>query len=948
MFFFNQLKLINLNLINLVFLILIKITFSRELIDLKKLSALNNIYFIVFDTGLYLYDLNNQYLGLIHQFNQEEYGASKNLINITELNYRHRAYIFCLVNKYLFLFNEYTYEVFNYKINEIIPFQNYYYNIMPEKIENNNISFYIALNKEATKLFFYYYNFNLSEGINEPKEISFNNINIQTTKIRCIINTYSVFIICFYYSILNSTKYFVSTIYQIENGNLLEGKTSKIIVSNAINQIKLAMSYNYNIFVCYLEDKTPVCLINDNSYNFTKINCQHNNGWLDGYKVFYFFETDDFMLISRKDLTVTILNNYQSKVTICKQINYLSPQENDYSIIYNNEYKVVKTETFKNKQSKDIALLANIKQTEYIKETKELISNSQNSEELITNLNDIINSSINLDYIDNKEELIIPKDDMTIIFTSTELQKNNENSNSTIINLGECENILKKFYNISKDSNLYILKIDKAQEGKKYPLIEYEVFYPLTEGKIELLNLSLCDGTNIELSIPITINGTIDKYNPKSDYYNDICSKATSDSNTDIPLKDRRNEFINNNMSLCEENCELADYDYNKKRAKCSCNAKTTLSLDNIQTESKNLLKNFIDIKTIINIEIVKCYKVVFKKNNIKNNYGFFIFILIFILYFICLIVFYCKSKDNLFNEIIQIIKAKTKENRITKTKQIIYIKKNNLKESKKKKFDKPKIIESRQKFESNIIIMKHNKKFRGIKNKNILEYTDSELNSFSYKEALKKDKRAYMQYYCSLLKKKLIILFSFYPNKDYNSQIIKSFLFFFFYASDITINALFFTDDTMHKIYVDSGMFNISYQLPQIIYSFLISYVINLIIEYLSLSEDAIISIKAKKIINLKQSKKIIKRIKMKFNFFFIISFILLLTFWYYISCFCCIYQNTQIHLFKDSLMSFGISLIYPIFINLIPGIFRIPAIQSKKVDKSCMYKFSQVIEFF
>ena len=44
-----------------------------------------------------------------------------------------------------------------------------------------------------------------------------------------------------------------------------------------------------------------------------------------------------------------------------------------------------------------------------------------------------------------------------------------------------------------------------------------------------------------------------------------------------------------------------------------------------------------------------------------------------------------------------------------------------------------------------------------------------------------------------------------------------------------------------MHKIYEDSGEFNLSYQLPQIIYSFLISYVINFITEYLSLSEDAI-----------------------------------------------------------------------------------------------------------
>ena len=163
-----------------------------------------------------------------------------------------------------------------------------------------------------------------------------------------------------------------------------------------------------------------------------------------------------------------------------------------------------------------------------------------------------------------------------------------------------------------------------------------------------------------------------------------------------------------------------------------------------------------------------------------------------------------------------------------------------------------------------------------------------------------------------------------------------------------MTVNALFFTDDTMHKIYVDSGLFDLSYQLPQIIYSFLISSVVNFIIEYLSLSEEAIISIKSNKFLNIYKSKKLINKMKTKFCFFFIISFILLSAFGYYISCFCCIYENTQLHLIKDTLMSFGISLIYPILFNLIPGIFRIGALRSKKGDKVCMYKLSKFIEFF
>ena len=120
---------------------------------------------------------------------------------------------------------------------------------------------------------------------------------------------------------------------------------------------------------------------------------------------------------------------------------------------------------------------------------------------------------------------------------------NENNINLTSINLGDCEYNLKNNYGISNESNLYILKIDMKQKGKNYPLIEYEVFYPLYDEKNEILDLNLCNYTNIELSIPIIINSIIDKYNPKSNYYNDICTRATSDFNTDITLYDRRNDL---------------------------------------------------------------------------------------------------------------------------------------------------------------------------------------------------------------------------------------------------------------------------------------------------------------------------------------------------------------------------------------------------------------------
>jgi hypothetical protein len=42
---------------------------------------------------------------------------------------------------------------------------------------------------------------------------------------------------------------------------------------------------------------------------------------------------------------------------------------------------------------------------------------------------------------------------------------------------------------------------------------------------------------------------------------------------------------------------------------------------------------------------------------------------------------------------------------------------------------------------------------------------------------------------------------------------------------------------------------------------------------------------------------------------------------------------------------MSFALSMLYPLGLNLLPGFFRIPALRSPKRDKKCMYNFSNII---
>ena len=229
----------------------------------------------------------------------------------------------------------------------------------------------------------------------------------------------------------------------------------------------------------------------------------------------------------------------------------------------------------------------------------------------------------------------------------------------------------------------------------------------------------------------------------------------------------------------------------------------------------------------------------------------------------------------------------------------------------------------------------------------NVQYLNDKEMNSLDYEKAIKLDKRTYFQYYFSLLKKNHLILFTFIPTNDYNLMSLKISLFLVSFSLFINMNTLFFNDKSMHKIYKNYGEYNILHQLPQIMYSFLISSIINMILKYLSLSEGDILKIKAernKKLI-LKISERIEKCIKIKFSIFFIISILFMIFFWYFISCFCAVYNNTQLILFKDTLISFTLSLLYPFGIDLLPGIFRIPSLRAK--NKKCLYSFSIMLAF-
>ena len=185
------------------------------------------------------------------------------------------------------------------------------------------------------------------------------------------------------------------------------------------------------------------------------------------------------------------------------------------------------------------------------------------------------------------------------------------------------------------------------------------------------------------------------------------------------------------------------------------------------------VLKRFTDIKSIANLDIMKCYKNVFDKKNIRNNYGFFIIFFIELLYFICLfnfiLVAFKQLKYDIKNIVFMLkIKKNKKPNPMNLKQNLIKLDVLNTKQDINNKSDK-----------SNTMILDIGSEINN--SEKILEYKEFELNALDYEDALKHDKRTFIQYYFSLLRINHLLMFSFITKNDYNQRVIKSFIFSFF-----------------------------------------------------------------------------------------------------------------------------------------------------------------------
>ena len=172
----------------------------------------------------------------------------------------------------------------------------------------------------------------------------------------------------------------------------------------------------------------------------------------------------------------------------------------------------------------------------------------ENVNEMIDNIKIAILDGSMDSLLDNCSSLILNENEIIYSISSESQQDVNNNIIMSIIKLNECQTILRYVYNIDEKNPLVIFKLDIIEKGLLIPIVEYEVYDIKNKRK---LDLNYCNNTNIDIFLPVSLNEkNLFKYNTSSEYYNDICFTYTTENKTDIIIKDRRDEYINNNLKF--------------------------------------------------------------------------------------------------------------------------------------------------------------------------------------------------------------------------------------------------------------------------------------------------------------------------------------------------------------------------------------------------------------
>ena len=252
--------------------------------------------------------------------------------------------------------------------------------------------------------------------------------------------------------------------------------------------------------------------------------------------------------------------------------------------------------------------------------------------------------------------------------TKNEMKNFDSSNGLSLVDLGECENLLREAYNIPLDKELIIIKKERTDVDVSDKDVQFDIFNPENNQK---LDMEICENTTVDLYVPKQLSEEEEKlindlkdqgydlFDLGDKFYREICTPYNSENGTDVLLDDREEFFyypIAEKM-VCQNNCEYSSYSMNTKYIKCECgkNAKR-VALDFKHLNKDNAMLSFLSTFKSTNYKVMRCYNLVFNFKIFVKNYGSIITLIFFIVYIIYMIFYSFKEVNPLKVEISKIL----------------------------------------------------------------------------------------------------------------------------------------------------------------------------------------------------------------------------------------------------------------------------------------------------
>lgn len=558
-----------------------------------------------------------------------------------------------------------------------------------------------------------------------------------------------------------------------------------------------------------------------------------------------------------------------------------------------------------------------------------------------------------------------------------------ERDDISTIDLSQCEEILKKYYNFSSTEQFIIAKFDLYPENSIIPQVEYVIY----SSNGTQFDISPCNSLNDGISYP-TLNESnydfelaetmllndIDVFNENDPFFNDVCYTFT-DEGKDLTLGERQSKYFQGN-DICEKGCTYKDFNSTSKKIKCLCTNKDELVItDRNQTKDTH----FNSTSSVNNIKLFECFGLFTNDwEKTVNNPGFILVSsLVLVQSFsigICMTTGF-KSFLSSINSFTSKLIASNPPQKVS-VDEIPSLQTSKFQNYfadfvvKKVKFDQT-FNNKKQESSAGFHVKKELKKsydnlLQLDETRNATSHFDEQsdchheyiktgvvipvkrankidlYNETSFQKQRKKIyKTLCLDVFWELFRVKNSFLGNFYPKNQFEIISLNISIYTLYLSLLFAINCMFYSDNIIRK-YNANTIKDIDILLISL-YSTLISYVLLKLIKWLmnfSIKITCIVQDKNGKDIILDKLTTYIASMKRKLILLFILEGVIMVCIWYYLTVFCIAFKSHQFNMILHAVYSFILSFFLSIVICGLLVSFEVIALKGN--CKYCYYFFA------